>query len=106
MSADLSGLSANVNEKNISFHEILPASCPDVDGDNNVAPAHDAAPSRDDSPPRYEDDDNLIEDNDDDDGDVFGTRSLILPDNDNSHSKFKIDILKAVEIIRSLYYYF
>ena len=54
LSADLSGLPANLIEKNVSFHETLRASCHDVDGDNDVDPAHDAVPSRDDAPPRDE----------------------------------------------------
>ena len=90
MSADLSGLLPSLNEKNVSLHETLLASCPDVDGDNDVAPAHDAAPSPDDAPPRHEHDDNLLGDNDDDDEDDDGLLVKLpsfLPD-DNSRSKF------------------
>ena len=79
LSADLSGRLANLNEKNVSFHEILLASCPDVDGDNDVAPAHDDTTSHDDVPPRDENEDNLLGDNHDDQ-DLFGERSSILPD--------------------------
>ena len=60
--ADLSGLPANLNEKNVSFHGALCASCPDVDHDNGVAPAHDAALPRD------------------DDDDLFGELPSFLPD--------------------------
>jgi len=76
LSADLSGLPANLTEKNVSLHETLLASCPDDDGDNDVAPARDDAPSHDNVPPRDENDDNLLGDDDDDDDDASGTRSL------------------------------
>ena len=95
LSADLSGLPANLNEKNVSLHETLLASCPDDDSDNNVAPARDDDPSHDNVPPRDENDDNLLGGDDDDDEDASGTRSLtffarslILPAADNSRSKF------------------
>ena len=39
--ADLSGLPANLSEKNVSFHEALSASCPGVDDNDDVAPARD-----------------------------------------------------------------
>ena len=77
--ADLSGLPANLNDKHISLHELLPASCPADDGDDNVALVHDDAPSHDKAPPRDENEDNLLEDKHDDD-DLFGECSLILPD--------------------------
>ena len=80
----------NLIDKNVSFHEILLASCPDVDGDNDVAPAHDDAPSHDVTPPRHEHDDNLLGENDDDDKDDDGLPvklTSLLPD-DNSCSKF------------------
>ena len=64
LSANLSGLPANFNEKNVSFHETLLASCPDVDGDNDIAPAHDDAPSHDNALPRDENYDNLPGDDD------------------------------------------
>jgi hypothetical protein len=94
LSADLSGLPVNLNEKNVSLHETLLASCPDDDGDNDVVLARDDAPSHDNVPPRDENDDNLLGDDDDVDEDAFGTRSLTffarssnLPA-DNSRAKF------------------
>ena len=66
--ADLSGLLANLNEKNVSFHEALSASCPGVDDDNDVAPARDAALPCKDALPR------------DDDDDLFGELPSFLPD--------------------------
>ena len=90
LSADLSGLPANLNEKHVSLHETPPASCPADDGDDNVALVHDNAPSHDKAPPRDENDDNLPGDDDD----AFDTRSLtsyarslIFP-GENSRSKF------------------
>ena len=92
--ADLSGLPANLNEKHVSLHETLPASCPADDGDDNVAPVYDDAPSHDKAPPRDENDDNLPGDDDDDDDDASDIRSLtsfarsfFLP-GENSRSKF------------------
>ena len=76
LSADLSGLPANLTEKNVSLHETLLASCPDDNGDHNVAPAHDDAPSHDNPPPHDENEDNLLGDDDDDEDDASGTRSL------------------------------
>ena len=84
LSADLSGLPANLNEKNVAPHELLPASCPDVDDDNDVASSHD------DVPPRDENEDNLLGENNDDDKDDDGLPvklPSLLPD-DNSCSKF------------------
>ena len=80
--ADLSGLPANLYEKNVSFHETLSASCPDVDGDNDVAPACDATLPRD-------DDDDLFGDDDDDlsGDDLFGELPSFLPD-DKPRSNF------------------
>ena len=71
--ADLSGLPANLNEKNVSFHEALFASCSGGDDDNDVAPARDAALPREDTLPR---DDTLPHDEDDD---LFGELPSFLP---------------------------
>ena len=76
LSADLSGLPANLTEKNVSLHETLLASCPDDNGDHDVAPARYDAPSHDKVPPRDDNDANVLGDDDDDDNDASGTRSL------------------------------
>ena len=94
LSADLSGLPANLTEKNVSLHETLLASCPDDNGDHDVAPARDDALSHDNVPSHDDNDDNVLGDDDDDDEDAFGSlalttfvRSLFLP-GENSRSKF------------------
>ena len=70
LSADLSGLPANLTEKNVSLHETLLTSCPDDNSGHDVAPARDDAPSHDNVPPRDENDDNLLGDDDDDNEDA------------------------------------
>ena len=93
LSADLSGLPANLTEKNVSLHETLLASCPDDNGDHDVAPARDDAPTHD-NPSRDDNDDNVLGDEDDDDEDAIGTRALTSParslflPGENSRSKF------------------
>ena len=87
LSADLSGLPANLTEKNASLHETLLASCPDDNGDHDVALVRDDAPFHDNVLPRDDNDDNLLGDDDDEDDDASGIRSSNLPA-DNSRAKF------------------
>ena len=87
LSADLSGLPANLTEKNASLHETLLASCPDDNGDHDVALGRDDAPFHDNVLPRDDNDDNLLGDDDDENDDTSGIRSSNLPA-DNSRAKF------------------
>ena len=89
LSADLSGLPANLTEKNASLHETLLASCPDDNGDHDVALGRDDAPFHDNVLPRDDNDDNVLGlgDDDDEDDDASGIRSSNLPA-DNSRAKF------------------
>ena len=75
LSADLSGLPANLTEKNASLHETLLASCPDDNGDHDVALGRDDAPFHDNVLPRDDNDDSLLGDDDDEDDDASGIRS-------------------------------